>query len=68
MNTINYIPIHEFKDRLESVIDDVLKNDAEYYIMINNEPKIRIGPVIDKDGKKVVAIEEEKEKLGKYVK
>lgn len=67
MNNVYYITKKELKDKIDEIVKDVLKNDSIYYLIIDNEPKVRIGPADMKQGKKAYVISEKDRDLKKFL-
>jgi hypothetical protein len=63
-----YISLEQLKKKYNEVIEDVMKDNCEYIVMVNNEPKLRISPIDTKEGKQLMfAKEKSLKKIKEFV-
>lgn len=68
MNKIKYISLEDLGKKLKQIIEDVYKNEAKYFVMVDNVPKAKICAVDGKEGKEIIVQEEsEKKKLEEFI-
>ncbi len=66
---IKYISINQLIKKIKYIIEEICKYNVEYIVMINKEPKVRISPINNANGKELL-IEgqiENSNKLGKFI-
>lgn len=54
MSRLKYISLTEFKESIDDIIREVYTDDVEYIVMIAGQPKVRIAPIEEEDGKSVL--------------